>query len=223
MQHFKEQAVNQQIVKRIQNSGVIAVVILDDIKYAIPLAQALIDGGIDILELTLRTPAAFEAARIIKEEFPEVLLGLGTVLTEDDVLGAVKVKADFGVAPGCNPTVIKAAQEHKLSFIPGISTPSDIEKAIELGCGTLKYFPAETSGGMKHLSAIAAPYQHLGLKYIPLGGLNSENADQYLASPLVAGIGGSWIADRERIKKEHWGEIRENALAIKKIIARIRV
>ncbi|MDH5599309.1 MAG: hypothetical protein OEY34_09295, partial [Cyclobacteriaceae bacterium] len=116
----------------------------------------------------------------------------------------------------------KAAFDHDLSFIPGISTPSDIEKGIELGCGLLKYFPAESSGGMNHLSSIAAPYQHLDLQYIPLGGLKLANAESYLQSPFVAGIGGSWIAGRELINGEKWEEIKNNAFAIRKMISGIR-
>ena len=159
MQPIAQQAMSPEIIEKIDRAGVLAVLVIDEVKHAIPLARALLKGGIDTVELTLRTDAAMEAARAIKTEVPEITLGFGTVLTVEQVKAAVELGADFAVAPGCNPKVISAAREHGLSFAPGVVTPTDIEMAIEQGCRVLKYFPAETAGGMKHLSSMAAPYQ----------------------------------------------------------------
>ncbi|NQU54557.1 MAG: bifunctional 4-hydroxy-2-oxoglutarate aldolase/2-dehydro-3-deoxy-phosphogluconate aldolase [Bacteroidetes bacterium] len=211
-----------EIIKKIDEAGVIAVLVIDDVKHAVPVAKALLKGGVNAIELTLRTPAAIEAARAIKSEVPEITLGIGTVLTIGQVKAAAELGADFAVSPGCNPRVIAAAREHDLSFAPGIMTPTDIEIAIEQGCRVLKYFPAESSGGMNHLTNMVAPYQYLGLKFIPLGGLSMANAASYLESPIITAIGGSWIAKRPLIQAENWEAITENAKEVRKLITEIR-
>lgn len=215
---IKQQAMSPEIIEKIDKAGVVAVLVIDEVKHAVPLANALLAGGVDTIELTLRTPVAMQAARTIKNEVPEISLGFGTVLTVDQIKAAAELGADFAVAPGCNPKIIAAAHEYGLSFAPGIATPTDIEMAIEQGCRVLKYFPAETSGGIKHLINMAAPYQHLDLKFIPLGGLNIENAHSYLQSPIITAIGGSWIAKRSMIQGEDWTAITNNAIEIRKIV-----
>lgn len=222
MQHVEQKAMSPKIIKKINDAGVIAVLVIEELKHAVPLANALLSGGVEAIELTLRTPVALEAAEAIKNEVPRLTLGIGTVLTTEQVKLAAGLGADFAVAPGCNRSVIEAAQEHNLSFAPGIMTPSDIEAALEMGCRVLKYFPAESSGGMKHLNNIAAPYQHLGLKFIPLGGLTLENAGEYLKSPIVAAIGGSWIAQRNLIQAEDWDAITRSAKEICGLIKKFR-
>lgn len=211
MEKLTQTAMNPEIMERINKVRVVAVLIIDHLEDALPLAEALLKGGITAIELTLRTPVAWEAAKLIKETFPEILLGFGTVLTPNDVQMAKDHGADFAVSPGCNVRVIQAAREAGLSFAPGICTPSEIETAMEQGCSLMKFFPAETSGGIKHLNSMVAPYQHLGLKFIPLGGVNDKNAREYLASPHVAAIGGSWIADRGLIVNKKWEQIERNA------------
>ena len=211
-----------EIIKKIDDAGIIAVLVIDEFKHAVPVAKALLAGGVDTIELTLRTPVALEAAKAIKNEVPEINLGFGTVLTVKQVEAVAKLGADFAVAPGCNPKVIEAARELDLSFAPGIMTPSDIEMAIEQGCRVLKYFPAETSGGIKHLTNMVAPYQYLGLKFIPLGGLSMANAASYLESPLITAIGGSWLAKRQLIQAENWDAITQNAKEIRELISEIR-
>ena len=163
------------------------------------------------MELTLRTDAALDSLRAIRDQVPEMLAGIGTILTTDQVDEVVAAKAAFGVAPGLNRRVVEYAQDKGLPFGPGIVTPSDIEQGIELGCRTLKYFPAETAGGLKHLKNMAAPYQHIGIDFIPLGGLNANNMSDYLASPLISAIGGSWIASRDLIAAQNWDKIEANA------------
>lgn len=196
---------------KIKESKVVAVLVIDDAAHAVPVAQALLRGGIGAMELTLRTEAALPALRAIREQVPEMLAGIGTILTTGQVDQVIEAGAAFGVAPGMNPRVVSYAQDQGLPFGPGIMTPSDIEAALELGCRTIKFFPAETSGGLKHLQNIVAPYQHLGLDFIPLGGINAKNMADYLRSPLISAIGGSWIAKKELINAEDWDTIEANA------------
>ncbi len=222
MQPIPQQAMSPEIIKTIDDAGIIAVLIIDEVKHAVPLAEALLKGGINAIELTLRTPAALDSAKIIKKEVPGVTLGFGTVLTIEQVKAVVDVGADFAVAPGCNPKIIGEAYKQGLSFAPGIMTPTDIEMAVELGCRVIKFFPAESTGGMNHLKNMAAPYQYLGLKFVPLGGVNIKNARTYLESPLITAIGGSWVAKRHLIQSENWEAITANAKEIRTLINQIR-
>ena len=222
MQPIDKQVVAPEIAKKIDNAGIIAVLIIDELKHAIPTAKALLAGGVDTIELTLRTPVALDAARLIKKEVPEITLGFGTVLTVEQVKAVVDIGADFAVSPGCNPKIIAEAVKHGLSFAPGIMTPTDIEMAVAEGCRILKFFPAKTSGGMKHLTSMSAPYQYLGLQFIPLGGVNIANAEEYLSSPLITAVGGSWVAKRPLIQGENWEAITNNAKEIRTLINKIR-
>lgn len=222
MQPIEQQAMRPEVISKIDQLGVIAVLVIDEEKHAIPVAEALIQGGVQAIELTLRTPAALAAAAAIKKHIPTMMLGFGTVLTTSQVEAVADAGADFAVAPGCNPKVIEAAINKGVSFAPGVMTPSDIEIAVELGCRVLKYFPAETAGGMAQLKSISAPYQYLDLRFIPLGGINYQNANAYLDSPLVTAIGGSWIAQRALIQQEKWSEIENNARDIVQKIKEIK-
>jgi 2-dehydro-3-deoxyphosphogluconate aldolase / (4S)-4-hydroxy-2-oxoglutarate aldolase len=212
----------QELLARTHRTGVIAVLVVDDAEDAVPLARALLAGGVDAIELTLRTPAALGALRRIRAEVPEVLAGVGTILTPQQVGEAVGAGAAFGVAPGLNPRVIAEAGKLGLPFAPGICTPSDIEQALELGCTLLKFFPAEPCGGLAYLRSIAAPYAHLGVRYMPLGGVAAANAELYLKEPMVHALGGSWLAPREAIKKRDWPAITRNAREVINIVARVR-
>ncbi|MES2708892.1 MAG: bifunctional 4-hydroxy-2-oxoglutarate aldolase/2-dehydro-3-deoxy-phosphogluconate aldolase [Verrucomicrobiota bacterium] len=196
---------------KLQKSAIVAVLILERAEDAVPVAEALLEGGVDAMELTLRTPAALDALREIRSRVPGMLAGVGTILTPDQVRQVVDAGGAFGVSPGLNPRVIEAALQADLPFAPGICTPSDIERALEYDRKLLKFFPAEPSGGLKYLEAIAAPYAHLGVKYIPLGGVNPSNCNNWLASPLVGGIGGSWLAPKPLIESRGWNSIREAA------------
>ncbi len=222
MYPIDQRAMSPEIIKQLDETGVVAVLVIEEVKHAIPLAQALLAGGVKAIELTLRTPAALAAARKIKQALPEISLGFGTVLTVDQVKAVVDLGADFAVSPGCNPRIIAEAYRLGLPFAPGVMTPSDIEMAVEQGCRVLKFFPAETTGGMALLKSMAAPYQYLGLKFIPLGGLNIQNARAYLQSPLVSAIGGSWLAKPEVIQAEDWDTITQNARQIRTLIEEVR-
>lgn len=214
--------ISDSLAARIAKSGIVAVLVLDQAEDAVPLARALLAGGVDVMELTLRTPAALEALRRIKVEVPEMLAGAGTVLTPEQIDEVKAAGADFAVSPGVNPRVLTAAQEASIPFAPGIATPSDIEQALEFGCRVLKFFPAEPSGGLPFLKAIAAPYQHLGVRFMPLGGLNAKNMTSYLSDPLVAAIGGSWLAPRDAVREGRWNEITALAQAAIAAIRAVR-
>lgn len=207
---------------RLQSTGAVAVVIIDEPRHAEPLAAALLEGGIDLIELTLRTPSALEGIRRIRQAFPTVGIGAGTLLEPAQVQAAVEAGATFGVAPGLNPDVVRAARDCGLPFAPGVCTPSEIERALGLGCGLLKYFPAETLGGARHLRITTSPFSHLGVRYMPLGGITLQTAESYLREPSVIALGGSWIAPRELITGGNWGLIRENARAVREMVDNLR-
>jgi 2-dehydro-3-deoxyphosphogluconate aldolase/(4S)-4-hydroxy-2-oxoglutarate aldolase len=203
--------INDDVAVKINECGVVAVLMIDREEDAVPVAEALLAGGVRAMELTLRTDAALPALAAISKAVPEMLAGIGTIIRVDQVSQVVDAGAAFGVSPGVNAAVIEAAQSAGLPFGPGIMTPSDIEAALGFGCEVLKFFPAGSSGGLAHLRNIAAPYAHLGLKYIPLGGVNAANMNEYLSDPLVAAIGGSWLANREMIAARDWDGITANA------------
>ncbi len=217
-----KQAFLQTIADRIKKTGIIAVLIIDRVEDGVPLAKALIQGGVDVMELTLRTDAALGALKEIRAHVPEMLAGVGTVLTPAQVAAVKAAGAEFAVSPGINPRVVNAAVEAGIPFGPGVATPTDIENALECGCTLLKFFPAEPSGGLAFLKAMAAPYLHLGVQFIPLGGVNEKNMATYLADPLIAAIGGSWLAPRELIREGRWAEITQLAKSAVEIIKSTR-
>ena len=211
-----------EIEKRIADCGIIAVLIVDREDDAVPLAEALLRGGVSAMELTLRTPAAIPALKKIRAAVPEMLAGVGTILTPDQAKEARDAGAAFGVSPGTNPKVLEAASKLGFSFAPGILTPSDIEAAVSHGCQLLKFFPAESSGGLAYLKAMSAPYLHLGLRFVPLGGLNADNMASYLTDPLISALGGSWLAPRDVIKAGKWDVIASLASEAVQIIQSVR-
>ena len=210
------------LAQRIRTTGVIAVLMIDDAEDAVPVARALLEGGVDCMELTLRTPAAMEALRRIRAEVPAMTAGVGTILTPSPAEEVKAAGASFGVSPGINPRVVSAAASIELPFAPGVCTPSDIEVALEHGCTLLKFFPCEPSGGLNYLKSIAAPYAHLGVKFVPLGGIDASNAARYIREPLVHAIGGSWLAPRDVIARKDWATITSNACEAVRIIAEAR-
>jgi len=211
-----------EIVERIERAGVIAVLVVDEAADAVPLARALLAGGVDIMELTLRTPAAIGALREIKANVPEMMAGIGTILTVEQVREVTEAGAAFGVAPGLNARIVREAGEAHLPFAPGVATPSDVELAVECGCRLLKFFPAEPIGGLTYLKSMAAPYAYLGLRFVPLGGINAGNLGAYLADPLILGAGGSWIASRALIQARDWQAITANAREATAIVQAVR-
>lgn len=181
-------AFSESLQFHLYNTGVIAVLMLDEADSAVPVARALLAGGVDCIELTLRTPVAKEALLRIRAAVPEMIVGVGTILTIGQVHEVKAAGAAFGVAPGMNAKVVAEAQRIGLAFAPGVCTPTDIELAVEQGCRLLKFFPSEPCGGLPYLRTIAAPFAHLGVKYIPLGGVGAGNAEAYLNEPAVQAL-----------------------------------
>ena len=195
------------VFARLYESRIVAVVMIDDADHAVPLAEALLRGGVKAIELTLRTEVAIEGLKNIAAQVREMLVGGGTILSPEQVQEVYEAGAAFGVSPGTNPKVLAAALEFGLPFAPGIATPSDIEVALEYHCTVLKFFPAEGLGGLSYLQNIAAPYRHLGLHYLPLGGINEDNLAEYVASPDVLAVGGSWLAPKAMLEAQNWSGI----------------
>lgn len=180
-----------KILKQIEETGIVPVVVLNDAKDAEPLAQALCDGGLPCAEVTFRTDAAEESIGIMTEKFPDMLIGAGTVLTTEQVDRAVAAGAEFIVSPGLNPKVVKYCVDKGILIIPGCANPSDVEQAIEYGLEAVKFFPAEQAGGLTYIKAIAAPY--VSMKFMPTGGINPDNVKAYLAYDRILACGGSWM------------------------------
>jgi 2-dehydro-3-deoxyphosphogluconate aldolase/(4S)-4-hydroxy-2-oxoglutarate aldolase len=193
---------------------VVPVIAIDDVAHALPLADALIAGGLPVAEITFRSSVAAEVIRIMTRERPEMIVGAGTVLSPETVDQAKACGACFGVAPGLNPRVVKYAQEAGFPFIPGVSNATDIEAALELGCKVLKFFPAEVAGGAKMVSALSAPYQQTGVKFMPTGGLTLEKLVEYFKIKTVMVCGGTWIAKKEDMVAGRWDLITANCKAV---------
>ncbi|MDQ0289168.1 bifunctional 4-hydroxy-2-oxoglutarate aldolase/2-dehydro-3-deoxy-phosphogluconate aldolase [Oligosphaera ethanolica] len=198
---------------RLRSYGVVPVVAVDSPDEGLRLCEALIAGGLPVAEITFRTAAAEATIREAAKRFPEMILGAGTILTAEQMRKAVDAGARFAVAPGCNPTTIAAARECAMPFAPGVCTPSDVERAVEMGCSLLKFFPAEAAGGVAMLKALLGPYGHLGISFCPTGGVTTGNLAEYLAIPQVAFVGGTWVAKKELIKAGRWDDIAAVAAA----------
>lgn len=194
-----------EMLQKIQEIGIVPVVVLEDAKDAVPLAKALCEGGLPCAEVTFRTAAAEEAIRTIVQEFPEMLVCAGTVLTTDQVDRAVAAGAKFIVSPGLNPRIVKYCVDKGILIVPGCSNPSDVEQALENGLDVVKFFPAEQAGGLPMIKAMAAPY--VGVKFMPTGGINAQNVKEYLAYDRILACGGSWMVKGDLIKAGEFEKI----------------
>ncbi len=194
-------------MERIFARKILPAAVIPNAAAAVPMARALLAGGLDIMEVTFRNADAPRCVELIRKEVPEMQIGAGTLLTVDQIKQAVNAGAQFGVTPGFNPTVIDAARSMKFSLIPGVMTPGEMERALEMGCPLVKFFPAQVAGGVEFLKAISGPYAHTALRIIPLGGIGPSNIKPYLALPIVAAIGGSWMASRELAAAQDWPRI----------------
>jgi 2-dehydro-3-deoxyphosphogluconate aldolase/(4S)-4-hydroxy-2-oxoglutarate aldolase len=181
------------------------VVVIENVADAVPLAKALVEGGLPVAEVTFRTAAAAEAISEIAKHVPEILLGAGTVLTPDQVDAAKRAGASFLVTPGFNPEVVQRAAEVGLPIVPGINNPSGVEQAMSAGLGVVKFFPAGPSGGPAFIKALSGPYGEM--RFIPTGGVGAENIGDYLALPAVLACGGSWMVDPKLIAAGNFAEI----------------
>ena len=185
------------IIKELSLIGIVPVIKIDDARDAAPLAKALMDGGLPCAEVTFRTAAAKDAIAIIAREYPDMIVGAGTVLTKAQVDDAIEAGAKFIVSPGFNPEIVKYCQQKGCPIVPGINNPSGIEAALELGLKTVKFFPAEQSGGLEMIKAMSAPYG--GVTFMPTGGVNPKNVNDYLAFNKIVCCGGSWMVKPDMI------------------------
>ena len=199
---------------------VIPVIVLEDANDAVPLAEALLAGGLNIIEVTFRTEAAAESIERITKAFPEMQIGAGTVVTPEQAKRAIDAGSKFGLAPGTDPETIAYFKAQGVPFIPGIMTPSDIQAAIKAGCTSLKFFPAGAAGGPELLKAMAAPYVNLGVQFCPTGGVSIDNMNDYLSMPEVFAIGGSWLATKRQIQAKEWATITQQ---VKEALAKAAV
>jgi 2-dehydro-3-deoxyphosphogluconate aldolase / (4S)-4-hydroxy-2-oxoglutarate aldolase len=197
----------------------VCVAVIDRPDDAVPLTEALLAGGLDCIEVTFRTAGAADAIARIRKALPNAVVGAGTLLTPDQVKQAVAAGAQFGVSPGLSGAVSKAARENQLPLFPGVITPTEVMHALELGWQHLKFFPAETFGGVGALKALSGPFGHTGVKFIPTGGITAATLPDYLAIPQVAAVGGSWMADRKLIAEKAWGKITALTAEAMKVIA----
>jgi len=200
----------------------ICVAVIDDARDAAPLADALLTGGLSVIEVTFRTANAAESIAAIRKHVPGMTVGAGTLLSAEQVKRAVDVGAQFGVSPGLNEPVLAAATAAGLPFFPGVMTPTEVDRALQLNHRHLKFFPAEAAGGVAMLKALAGPFAHTGVKFIPTGGINAANLFAYLVLPQVAAIGGSWMAERQMVVEKAWQKIAAMTANAMKIIAQAK-
>lgn len=196
-----------EMLEKLSLAGIVPVIKVEDAADAVPLCKALSDGGLPVAEITFRSDAAEEAIRRVHEELPEVILGAGTVLTKDQVDRAINAGATYIVSPGLNPEIVKYCQEKGVAIVPGCGNPSDIEVALSLGLKTVKFFPAEPLGGLKMIKAMAAPYG--AVTFLPTGGVNENNLNDYLAFNKIVACGGSWMVPADAVAEKNWARIEE--------------
>lgn len=190
--------------QRLAEIKIVPVIAINDAKQALPLAKVLVENGLSCAEVTFRTEAAEESIRLMREAYPEMLIGAGTVLTTEQVDKAQQAGADFIVSPGFNPTTVKYCQQRGIAIVPGVNNPSLVEQAMEMGLKTLKFFPAEPSGGMAMLKSLAAVYP---IQFMPTGGINPSNVQDYLALKSVIACGGTWMVPTELMDKGDWDSL----------------
>jgi 2-dehydro-3-deoxyphosphogluconate aldolase/(4S)-4-hydroxy-2-oxoglutarate aldolase len=208
------------IFDKLGEVGIVPVIALDDAKDAIPLGEALQRGGLPCAEITFRTAAAEEAIRLMTKAFPDMIIGAGTVLTTEQVDRAVAAGAQFIVAPGCNPRIVRYCVERNIPMAPGVATASEIEQALECGVKKVKFFPAEANGGLAMIKALAAPY--VDVAFMPTGGLNRDNVKAYLSYERVFACGGSWMVKKNLISEGRFDEIEQMAKEAAEIVKQVR-
>ena len=194
-------------MQKIFDLKLVPLVVLDDAADAVPMAKALVEGGIPVAEVTLRTDAAADVIRAMAEQVPEILVGAGTVHTVAQAQTAVEAGAKFIVTPGFQPDVVRWCVEHQVDIVPGTAVPSDIEQAISFGLSVCKFFPAEAYGGVKTLKALKGPYADI--RFMPTGGVSLDNMNDYLALSNVVAIGGSFMTPSAAVKAKDWAKVTE--------------
>ncbi len=197
--------------KQLREAGIIPVLALEDLDSGLKLIEVLAESGLKALEITYRTKAAPDVIKEAKKRFPKMLLGAGTVLNLTHLKQAFDLGATFAVAPGFNPIIVQAAIDSNYAFCPGIATPSEVEQAYTMGVRMFKFFPAEAMGGIPMIKSIIAPYKHLGIAFMPTGGVTAANAPDYLAIPQIAAVGGTWLGKPDDVKAGNWDKIAKDA------------
>lgn len=209
-----------EVLMKIGQMGIVPVVVLNDVKNAVPLAQSLINGGLPCAEVTFRTEAAQQSIAEISKNFPQMFVGAGTVLTTEQVDRAVDAGAKFIVSPGFNPKVVEYCIKKGYPVTPGIMTPTELEMALEFGLDVVKFFPAENAGGLKMIKAMAAPYTKM--KFMPTGGINPQNVREYLQCDKILACGGSWMVKGDLINGGNFAEIEKLTKEASQIVKEIR-
>ncbi|MFQ9514555.1 MAG: bifunctional 4-hydroxy-2-oxoglutarate aldolase/2-dehydro-3-deoxy-phosphogluconate aldolase [Eubacterium sp.] len=209
-----------KVLDKIKACGIVPVVIIEDADKAKALGRSVLYGGLNCIEITFRTKAAAKAIEIIKKEYPEMTVGAGTVLTIEQVKIAAKAGAEFIVSPGSNPKVIQYCQDNNICVIPGVVTPSEIEKNLDMGITTMKFFPAEAAGGLKMIRAMSAPYG--AVSFMPTGGINVDNVREYLKYNKIIACGGSWIVKSDLLEKNNYEEIAKLSREAADIVKQVR-
>lgn len=210
-----------EILEKIKEIGIVPVIVLEDAKDALPLAEALMEGGLPCAEVTFRTAAAEDSIRAISQAYPEMLVGAGTMLTTEQVDRAVAAGAKFIVSPGFNPRIVQYCQEKGVPITPGCSSPTDIEQALEHGLKVVKFFPAEQLGGLAMIKALAGPY--VDVSFMPTGGINAGNVKDYLAYNRILACGGSWMVKGDLIKAGDFQRITELVKEAKQLVEEARI
>jgi 2-dehydro-3-deoxyphosphogluconate aldolase/(4S)-4-hydroxy-2-oxoglutarate aldolase len=195
----------QKLADLFRQATIIPVLTIERLEDAVPLAKALVAGGVRTLEVTLRTPVAIEAAKAMSANVPDAVVGIGTILNADDLARAKALGAVFGISPGATPELLKAAAASDLPFAPGIATASELMQALAHGFDLVKFFPAESAGGIKALRALAGPFPNV--LTCPTGGISEANAASWLAEPNVVAVGGSWLCPAADIRSGNWAGI----------------
>lgn len=208
------------IVETLKSAGIIPVIVIDKVEQAVPLAKALVKGGLPVLEVTFRTAAAAEAIAAIRREVPEAVVGAGTILTADQLHAAIKAGAVFGVAPGFDPVIIEEAKSSLLPFCPGVATASELSQALTAGCTMVKFFPAEAAGGVKMIKNLLGAFRFTGVKFMPTGGIKPSNVGEYLAVPEIICCGGTWIVPKEALASGDYAAIEKLAAEAADIVKR---
>ncbi len=209
-----------ELEERISEVGIIPVVVLEDAKDAHSLGEALTKGGLSAAEVTFRTDAAEESIRILAQDFPEMLVGAGTVLSTEQADRAMAAGAQFIVTPGLNPTVVKHCIEKGYPVTPGVQTPGEMEQALELGIHFVKFFPAEPAGGLEMIKAVSAPYSNL--RFMPTGGINKENVKNYLKYNKIVACGGTWMVKGDLIRNGKFEEIESLTREAAELVGELR-
>lgn len=195
------------VLERLKNSIVVPVVVLDDVKDAVPTAKAMLDGGVDVMEITFRTAAAPEAIKAVSENCPDMLVGAGTILNLEQCKLAVSMGAKFIVSPGFDASVVNWCMENNIAVTPGCVTPTEITAAVNAGLKVVKFFPASVYGGLNAMKNLSAPFSMV--KFLPTGGVNTENIKEYIDSPFIHAVGGSWVCPKADIAAGNFYKITE--------------